>query len=246
MNGQLGGSTESVIVIDSDTEDDDQNKEPSGNTFICSGSDDSNRRCVEQKRQSPLTVKSGNGSAKDILREARQSSADLSQPLNQSMLHDAPQKTNGHDSDVIHKIHCHKRRVKSKRIVSSEESDDETVDSLCGAANEKSKKNSLSSKDPKEKQPQSLNKKANSTSGSKSVIPRSVVEKPNQHHKLFKESNNDRQSTVLCLLWQQVNDEPSCQSHKRPFTNFCNHENISKETVDKRNGALYPNRKRAE
>ncbi|KAF3859465.1 hypothetical protein F7725_021864 [Dissostichus mawsoni] len=359
MNGQLGGSTESVIVIDSDTEDDDQNKEPSGNTFICSGSDDSNRRCVEQKRQSPLTVKSGNGSAKDILREARQSSADLSQSLNQSMLHDAPQKTNGHDSDsdVIHKIHYHKCRVKSKRIVSSEESDDETVDSLCGAANEKSKKNSLSSKDPKEKQPQSLNKKANSTSGSKSVIPRSVVEKPNQHHKLFKESKNDRQvkdgtpktstasskktdsvdkntldlpkpkranngphttkhnvqanvkkptifsrqhslpgqkcpSTsvsekhskarrssagsrdlspsgetpassiilhpnrayilpdmiclLLCLLWQQVNDEPSCQSHKRPFTNFCNHENISKETVDKRNGAPYPNRKRAE
>ncbi|XP_033987325.1 uncharacterized protein LOC117483209 [Trematomus bernacchii] len=199
MNGQLGGSTESVIVIDSDTEDDDQNKEPSGNTFICSGSDDGDRRCVEQKRQSPLTVKSGNGSAKDIRREARQSSPDLSQSLNQSMLHDAPQKTNRHDSDsdsdVINKIHCHKRRVKFKRIVSSEseESDDETVDSLCGAANEKSKKNSLSSKDPKVKKPQSLNKKANSTSGSKSVIPRSVVEKPNRHHKLFKESNNDRQ-----------------------------------------------------
>ncbi|KAI4802863.1 hypothetical protein KUCAC02_006435 [Chaenocephalus aceratus] len=195
MNGQLGGSTESVIVIDSHTEDDDQNTEPSGNTFICSGSDDSDHRCVEQKRQSPLTVKSGNGSAKDILREVRPSSADLSQSLNQSMLHDAPQKTNGHDSDVIKKRHYHKRRVTSKRIVSSEseESDDETVDSLCGAGNEKSKNNSLSSKDPKEKQPQSLNKKANSTSGSKSVIPRSVVEKPNQHHKLFKEFNNDRQ-----------------------------------------------------
>ncbi|XP_044041830.1 uncharacterized protein LOC122871160 isoform X5 [Siniperca chuatsi] len=108
-----------------------------------------------------------------------------------------------HDSDKVFKENFSKKKAKTKNIHSrSEDSGDslfatqnkptETMDHLCGTANEKPEKNTLSSKGLPEKQPQS----ADSTSNPDPVIPRLVVQKssqPKDYLTLLKDSRVHRQ-----------------------------------------------------
>ncbi|XP_044041828.1 uncharacterized protein LOC122871160 isoform X2 [Siniperca chuatsi] len=233
---------ESVIILDSDTEDEgDQNYKKKTNRkrlFSSCSEDSGDAPCSQQKRHSPEA-------AKAKLQETRLSSADSSLPQHQSKLHHTEfkegmqdagsdlshgteksgqlietkagsthvrKKTNRqttskrivvHDSDKVFKENFSKKKAKTKNIHSrSEDSGDslfatqnkptETMDHLCGTANEKPEKNTLSSKGLPEKQPQS----ADSTSNPDPVIPRLVVQKssqPKDYLTLLKDSRVHRQ-----------------------------------------------------
>ncbi|XP_029318101.1 uncharacterized protein LOC115028453 isoform X2 [Cottoperca gobio] len=202
--------TNSIIVIDPDTENDDNDDEkPSRKRFLSSGSDS------DQKRRSHKTVDSDYEIAKEKHQETRPSSADTSNSRHQSKLHNTQHKTTRptttkrrvvfHDSDKeVKKSHFRKKKASTKRIHSSGSEDcgnelfatknrrlTETDDRLCRDANEKAKKSRLSFEDSPEKQSQSVDKKADSTLGSNPVIPRLAFVKPSQPNKdlltLFKE-----------------------------------------------------------
>ncbi|XP_037616057.1 dentin sialophosphoprotein-like isoform X4 [Sebastes umbrosus] len=202
---------EGVINVDSDTEDDNDQKykKPSTMRFFSSESDSGDAPCVEP--------------------ETRLSSADSSLPQRQSKLHDTqlkdvmpdacsdlshnrkksglPIEAKGGSAHVRHK--ADRQTVSKKRVVfhdsvvkkghfskkkedkkgissgSGDSSGDlfatksrrstETVNRFCGTANEKPKKNRLSSEDSPEQQPRSVDMEVHSTLGSNPVIPRYIV-----------------------------------------------------------------------
>ncbi|XP_040886244.1 uncharacterized protein LOC121176273 isoform X2 [Toxotes jaculatrix] len=195
-------STESIIILDSDTENDnDQNyiEASRGKTFSSGLVDGSNALLQQQQKRHTLeTVDGEYGTAKGDLQEAR-SSADSSVPQHRSELRGAqevmqearpkqvPHKTSSHttsnrrnifhdfDKDIKNNIRISKKKAVMERTVSSVSKDN----------------------DLPEKQPKSMYREADKSSSPKLVIPRLFVKKssqPNDRLELLKDSKVHRRS----------------------------------------------------